>query len=132
MKTILVSAAVAAIALSFAGVRTLAPFTSSVAAAETAHAAPRTEIAPSPAVINPPTQLGCADAVLCVGDCKKGDASCVAECEAAIGNGMSLYHALMSCADEHACDGDALCARKNCGAQLNSCLGASAPEGGCR
>lgn len=132
MKTILVSSAVAAIALSFAGVRTLSPLTSSVAEAETAHPAPRIEVAPSPAVVTPPTQLGCADAVLCVGDCKRGDASCVAECEGAIGKGAALYHALMACADEHACEGDGLCARKNCGVQLNSCLAADATEGGCR
>jgi hypothetical protein len=128
MKTILFSAAVATVALSLAGVRTFKP---AVAQAAEAHIAERLE-APAPALVTPATQVGCADAVLCVGDCKKGDVACVSECERAMGHGAALYQALVACADEHACEGDGLCARKNCDVQLNSCIADNAPAGGCR
>ncbi|HEY4122321.1 MAG TPA: hypothetical protein VGM56_30850 [Byssovorax sp.] len=130
MKIVLVSAAVAAVALSFAGLRSL-DYLGGVAQAETAHPS-LGEVAP--ALVMPAAQVACADAVLCVGDCKKGDAACVSACERAIGGAASehLYRALISCADEHACDGDGLCARSHCEAQLTSCLAASAPAGGCR
>jgi hypothetical protein len=130
MKTILISAAVATIALSFAGVRTFG----GVARAGTAEQAQRVDVAPAPQLVKLGTEVGCADAVLCVGDCKKGDVSCISECEGAISKsgGSRLYTALMACAEEHACNGDGLCARTHCGGELNSCLAATAPEGGCR
>src|SRR5262249_6179113 len=126
MKTILISAAAAAFALSFAGVRAV-QFTG-VAEAETARAVPA---APAPQIVTPATPMGCADAVLCVGDCRPGDAACKAECERDVTKPAErLYHALMSCAELHECNGDGLCARQHCAAELNSCLGADAPEGG--
>jgi hypothetical protein len=67
MKTPIIAAA--ALALSLVGLHTFIT-------AEGVANAESTANPPAQQLVMPAQQLGCADAVLCVGDCKAGDVSC--------------------------------------------------------